>query len=316
MMRFETGSWIHSHTGKYDLSQSGMYGRISLDKYFDVKSLVSEEDLKDSIASINDCNKSQVVITHGATEASFTSLYHIYETGIKDSKTNLPEYEPLYKLPLQMGFSNDDFGLFITSNPNNPTGALIQLPDGYSAYLIDETFLLFSSSLDMLHYPANTYRTNTFTKFFGGDDLRVGYIIAPSKKEAEAIEALRGIFTEYVSRYNISVAYRILNDFDSIVQNVRDIQTKNYNFLLKNKGNLKFYLDRQPKLGTVSFLDYSKLSEIDSLTFSELLFKESISVVPAKFFGITGPYIRVCYSRSDFPDSFSKLINFLDSNTV
>ena len=140
MMRFETGSWIHSHTGKYDLSQSGMYGRISLDKYFDVKSLVSEEDLKDSIASINDCNKSQVVITHGATEASFTSLYHIYETGIKDSKTNLPEYEPLYKLPLQMGFSNEDFGLFITSNPNNPTGALIQLPDSYSAYLIDETY--------------------------------------------------------------------------------------------------------------------------------------------------------------------------------
>ena len=316
MMRFETGSWIHSHTGKYDLSQSGMYGRISLDKYFNVGSLVSEEDLKDYIASINDCNKSHVVITHGATEAFFTSIYHIYETGVKNSKTNIPDYEPLYKLPPSMGYTSGDSGLFITSNPNNPTGALIQIPDGYSAYLIDETFLMFSSNLGKLNYPANTYRINTFTKFFGGDDLRVGYIIAPSREDAEAIESLRGIFTEYVSRYNISVANRILSDLDSIIQEVREIQAINYNFLMKNKSDLRFYLDRKPELGTVSFIDYSKYSKTDSLILSELLSKESISVVPAKFFGISGPYIRVCYSRTDFPYSFDKLLDFLNRVSV
>ena len=312
MIGFETGSWIHSHTGKYDLSQSGMYGRISLEKYFDVKSLVSECDLKESIASINNCDKSQVVITHGATEAIFTSIYQIYETGIRSSLTNLPDYEPLYKLPPHLGYTSKDFGLFITSNPNNPTGDLLQIPEGYSAYLIDETFLMFSSNLDALHYPANTYRINTFTKFFGGDDLRVGYIIAPSREDAEAIENLRGIFTEYVSRYNISVAYQIMNDLDSIVQEVREIQSHNYSFLISNKGDLRFYQDRKPRLGTVSFIDYSKYSEIDSFTLSELLFKKSISVVPAKFFGISGPYIRVCYSRSDFSVSFNKLIDFLN----
>ncbi|MEM0143981.1 MAG: hypothetical protein QXL94_08615, partial [Candidatus Parvarchaeum sp.] len=70
-MKFETGEWIHKHTAEYNLMDSGMYGRLDLSKYFDISSFVTDKDLKQIIANINNCDESQVVITHGATEAIF-----------------------------------------------------------------------------------------------------------------------------------------------------------------------------------------------------------------------------------------------------
>lgn len=312
-MKFEIGEWIHNHQYIYDLSQSGMYGRIALNKYFQLKSLVNEDDLKGIIANINNCGTDQIVITHGATEAIFTTLYHIHSSGVSRFRTNFPEYEPLYKVPPFIGLSLGDRGLFVCSNPNNPTGVLHNLPKDYDYYLIDETFLEFSKNLDSMHYPSNTYRINTFTKFYGGDDLRVGYIIAPDKESALQLGLLRGIFTEYVSRYNISVAYQILKDHETLVPYIREIQQKNFNYLNNLKGKLNFYNGITPSLGTVSYLDYSQYTDSDSLRLAEDIAKHSISVVPAKFFNHEGTYLRICYSRSNFKESYLQLMEYFDS---
>jgi len=311
MIEFETGRWILSHPGNYNLSQSGMSGRINLEKYFKSCGMGDENILKQKIASLNNSSRENIVVTHGATEALFLSLYHLKNAGKKGYNTTTPEYEPLIKDPPALGF-NKGKDIFVFSNTNNPTGTEAHIPETFEYYVVDDTFLQFYRDLDSVEYPENTYRINTFTKFYGGDDVRVGYIIAPTRKEAENINALKGIFTEQVSRYNICVASSILEDNDEIKNFVRIEMEENLSYLKRNMGKLKFYRNLEPVTGTVTFLDYSAYSEIDSLSMAEFLSKNSISVVPGKIFGVNGPYIRVCYTRENFQESFNVLLEKLE----
>ncbi|MDP8011304.1 MAG: pyridoxal phosphate-dependent aminotransferase [Thermoplasmata archaeon] len=313
MVEFETGKWILSHQGKYNLSQSGMSGRINLDKYFKSCSFGDENNLKEIIANLNNDSKENVVITHGATEALFLVLYHLKEHGSRKFSVERPEYEPLFKDPPALGYEESNKGVFIFSNTNNPTGVELKIKEFYDAYVVDDTFLQFSKDLDSARYPENTYRINTFTKFYGGDEVRIGYIIAPSKDLAERINYLKGIFTEQVSKFNICVAESILKDNDEIKKFVRNEMKRNLSFLKKNMGGLKFYKNVEPEVGTVTFLDYSYYTSMDSRSVAEYLFKNQISIVPAEFFGVNGPYLRVCYTRENFQESFVELIKNLEN---
>ncbi|MEM0160742.1 MAG: aminotransferase class I/II-fold pyridoxal phosphate-dependent enzyme, partial [Thermoplasmata archaeon] len=312
MLQFDTGKWIISHPGKYDLSQSGMGGRINLEKYFKFSSMVDESVLKETIALLHNEDSENVIITHGATEALFLTLYHLYVNGHRDYITYKPEYEPLIKDPPALGMREKEGDVFVFSNTNNPTGTEIEYPKNYRAYVVDDTFLQFYRNLDSVKYPENTYRINTFTKFYGGDEVRVGWIVAPDKKEAAEINSLKGIFTEQVSRYNISVANAILKDQDEILRFVRNAMNKNLTYIKNNMGKLKFYRNLEPLTGTVTFIDYSSYIERDPVSVSEYLYKNLISLVPGTIFGVEGPYLRVCYSREDFTNSFERFKDALN----
>ncbi|MGC8663040.1 MAG: pyridoxal phosphate-dependent aminotransferase [Thermoplasmata archaeon] len=312
MIEFETGQWILSHHGKYNLFQSGMSGRINLDKHFRNCGMGDENQLKETISLLNDEPKENIVITHGATEALFLTLFHLKEKRKKYFKTYKPEYEPLIKDPPAIGFMENESEVMIFSNTNNPTGTEAQIKKNFDTYIVDDTFLQFIMDLSSARYPENTYRINTFTKFYGGDEVRVGYIIAPSKTDAEQINALKGIFTEQVSKYNICVANSILKDNDEIKNFVRNEMAKNLTYLKNNIGKLRFYNDMEPKVGTVTFLDYSSYSKMDSVAMAEYLYKNQISTVPGTLFGVKGPYIRVCYTRENFKESFESLIKALE----
>lgn len=312
MVEFETGKWIIAHKSKYDLSQSGMSGRIDIEKYFKNCSFTDENTLKEKIAELNDSSKDNVVITHGATEALFLTLYYLKTLGMDRFMVQYPEYEPIYKIPLELEMKYGTGGIFLGSNTNNPTGAEIKIDDNFKFYVIDDTFLQFYKDLDKARYPQNTFRINTFTKFYGGDDVRVGYIIAPDQESAKRINSFKGIFTEQVSRYNVCVAKKILDENDNFKDYVKNEMQKNLNFLKNHLGKLKFFRGIEPVLGTVSFIDYSYYSNLKSYEFSEFLFKNEISAVPGNLFGIEGTYIRVCYSRENFSESFEKLLEILE----
>ncbi len=312
MIQFDTGKWIISHPGKYNLSQSGMGGRIDLEKYFKTAKLADESVLRETIASLHNEDPENVVITHGATEALFLTLYHLYVNGHRDYITYKPEYEPLIKDPPALGMIEKEGDVFVFSNTNNPTGTEIEYPKNYRAYVVDDTFLQFYRNLDSVNYPENTYRINTFTKFYGGDEVRVGWIIAPGKKEAAEINSLKGIFTEQVSKYNIFVANSILKDQDEILTFVRNAMNKNLTYLKNHMGKLKFYRNLEPVTGTVTFIDYSSYTDLDSVSVSEYLYKNLISLVPGSIFGVKGPYLRVCYTRDDFTSSFERLKDTLN----
>ncbi|AFZ69931.1 aspartate/tyrosine/aromatic aminotransferase [Caldisphaera lagunensis DSM 15908] len=307
MIQFEIGKYLEQHKVKYNLSNSGMSDVIDISKYFKGVSIISEEDLKKEIAEVNGDKAENVVITHGATEAFFLTAYYLYNKGLKKAKFPLPEYELIRKIPEALGMEIGEGDIYMLSNPNNPTGQIMELEPDYKAYIVDETFMEFYRNLDKSSYPENTFRINTFTKFYGGDELRVGYIITPSKEDAEKIDNFRGILTDRVSRYNMSVAYKILKDRENIRKTVREIQKIKLDILLNKRDKLEFFKGRIPVLGTISFMDYSNYTKIDSKELTEKLIDKSILVVPSSYFGINGPYMRVCYSSKNFEEGYGKL---------
>ncbi|MGC8598603.1 MAG: aminotransferase class I/II-fold pyridoxal phosphate-dependent enzyme [Thermoplasmata archaeon] len=348
---FETGRWIISHRTKLDLSNSGLSGRIDLKKYFENATMMDEDYLKEEVASLNNTDRKNIVITHGATEALFMTITFLRLNDHYTYHVRLPEYEPIFKLPELLDLDNvgdmvargevnkkyrkfesngkkmyvvdgnygskmdGRFDLLLYSNINNPTGWFLEEMDNFRTTLVDETFLQFYMDLDNVKYKNDAYRINTYTKFYGGDEVRVGWIIAPTPENANKINSMKGIFTEQVSRYNISVAYRMLRDNDSIREFARYEMQKNLSYLRKNMGRLRFYGGREPVLSTVTFVDYSSYSDMDSVSMAEYLHSKGISIVPGKLFGVDGPYLRVCYTRENFQEVFDAFIQALEDLT-
>ena len=309
-MECETINWLNNHHGKYELSHSGMSNVFDLKEYINMDSLKTDTDLKEEIANLHNCSYKQIVITHGATEAFSMVLFHLLQK-YKSFNVNRPEYEMIYKTPEIMGFRNGE-EIFTASNPNNPTGTMIKLPENYSSAIIDETFMEFVGSLD--HYKYNNgFIVNTFTKVYGGGDLRLGYIVAPEDQDAKALEGFKGLITEDVSIVNVSAGYQILKRHDKLLSEVRDIIKRNHNVLVNNKGKLKFFRGKTPLELPVSFVDYSDYTDEDSETVSEKLSKNGIIALPARYFGITGTYLRICITGRDFPEAYSQLLGSLES---
>ncbi len=308
-MEFSIGKWLMNHKGEYGLSSSGMYGVLDINKYFNNYELKDDNDLKDEIASLHNVNKNNIVITHGATEAFSLVMFYLKKR-YNGYNVNYPEYELINKTPELLGYNNGS-DVFAGSNPNNPTGTLIKVNNENKINVIDETFMEFYQDLDKITYN-DGYIINTFTKLYAGDDLRLGYIVTPNIEDAEKIEGYKGLLTEGVSRINVSVGYKILKDNDNIVNYVRNIINNNHSILIKNKGKLKFYKNIEPLNVPVSFMDYSNYTDMDSDDLSEKLAEKGIIAAPARFFGVKGPYLRICITRLNFEESYSKLLDALN----
>ncbi len=308
-MEFEIGKWLMNHRGEYNLSSSGMYGVLNLDKYFNNYELKDENDLKEEIANLHNVDKNNIVLTHGATEAFSLVMFYL-KNKYNNYNVNYPEYELIYKTPELLGYNKGN-DVFVGSNPNNPVGNLISINKENKINVIDETFMEFYQDLNKISYD-NGYIVNTFTKLYAGDDLRLGYIVAPYKDDADKIEGYKGLLTEGVSRINVSIGYKILNDNDNILNYVRNIINKNHELLIKNKGKLKFYKNIEPLNVPVSFMDYSEYTKMDSDSLSEELYKKGIIVTPSRFFGLKGNYLRICITRLNFEESYNKLIEALN----
>ncbi|MEM0139187.1 MAG: pyridoxal phosphate-dependent aminotransferase [Ferroplasma sp.] len=307
-MECETINWLNRHSGKYELSHSGMSGIVNLREYFKNYELVSENTLKDEIASLHGVKSNRIVITHGATEAFSMVLFHLREK-YKSFHANYPEYEMIYKTPEIIGFNSGN-DIFVGSNPNNPTGTMQKIPES-KANIIDETFMEFTDSLDHYSYD-NGFIVNTFTKLYGCGDLRLGYIVAPESADAIKLEGFKGLITEDVSPINISIGYKILKNHDALIKNVKHVMDKNHKILVGQKKKLKFYNNIEPLKIPVSFVDYSSYTDMASDKLSEALAEEGIIAVPAKFFGLRGPYLRVCTTQPDFEIAYSRLLDALE----
>lgn len=327
---FETGKWIISHRTNNDLSNSGLSGRIDLRKYFENATMMEEGKLKEEVAALNNVEKNNVVITHGATEALLLVLSYLRFNNKMTYMVRLPEYEPIYKLPeilhfenavdllryagVENGYGKKDvlFDMLLYSNINNPTGWFLDELKNFRITVVDETFLQFYMDLDEVKYERSTFRINTFTKFYGGDEVRVGWILAPDPDTASKINSMKGIFTEQISRYSISVAYGILRENDKFKDFARKEMKKNLSYMKSHMSKLKYFGNREPVLSTTTFVDYSAYTNMDSVSVAEFLHSKGISTVPGKFFGIDGPFLRVCYTRENFPQVFDSFVGYME----
>ena len=309
--KFEIGEWIEKHRGPYDLTQSGLISRIDLSKYFSSCGFDDLKELKELVAEINGTEKELVAITHGATEAVNIVAKVLRILGVNEFDHFLPEYEMLYKVPALEGMKKGKGALFL-SDPNNPTSLRQEIPTGYRYYVIDETFLQFITDLDKVKRPKNSFRINTLTKFYGGDEVRVGYIISPDAETNEIIEKLQGLAYEPVSRHNVCIAKNILKDNEKLKEEARRISAENFEILQENMGKLKFFMNKKPYPTTIAFLDYSEYSSLRSVEISELIYNSGVSVVPAKLFGVESNHFRVAYTRENFKESILALNQALE----
>ncbi len=310
---FEIGRWILSHRAQHDLSQSGMIGEVDLSDYFRSCGLSEEGELRELIAEISGEEAERVVVTHGATEAMNYALAALRRLGISEFVHQIPEYELVFKAPVLYGMKRGDSGAFIASNPNNPTGTLVDPPDDFRYCVIDETFMQFVMDLDEVKYGCEAFRINTMTKFYGGDEIRVGWVIAPDRSIARMMEGMKGILFDPVSKHSMCIASRVLENNGEIKKAVREKQRRRLSALLSGMGNLKFYMNRAPLPGTVAFVDYSYYTDLDDLQVAEWAYsRKSVSVVPGRLFGAAGPYIRITYTRAGFEDSLRLLIEALE----
>ena len=311
-MAFDTGLWLDSHHAGYNLSNSGMSGVLDIKKYFNINDHYTEKDFINEIASLHDVDPHRIVITHGATEAFGLIMLDLMRKGFKTCNVNVPEYELIYKTPEIYGYKKGEDGIYALSLPNNPTGTMPELKGGYKTAVIDETFYEFYSDLNKFRHDSG-YLINTFTKFYAGDDLKLGYIIAPDRQSALDIYGYKGLVVENVSYINVSAGVKILRDHDKIASFVRGIVSSNHRILINNMGKLKFYKNIKPLNVPVSFVDYSEYTKMDSDKLSDILAKNGVSAVPARLFGVNGTYLRVCITRPDFPEAFDKLKEILEN---
>ncbi|WP_075056354.1 hypothetical protein [Thermogymnomonas acidicola] len=155
----------------------------------------SEEQVREEFSSIYGVDPSGVVVTHGATEGVFLVALALRLSGKETFTAPRPEYELMFKAPPAISGMREENGGGVTfaSNPNNPpTGAFRQAFRGGNA-VVDETFLMFHTDPGKVRYAGDVFRVTTLTKFFGADDVRVGFIVCPDTEMRRRIEGgLRG----------------------------------------------------------------------------------------------------------------------------
>ena len=179
--------------------------------------------LRDSIGKYTGADPANIVVGNGSTELISTFIrsvnnkkavimgpaYSEYENAVKLSGRNYEYFELRededFKLNIDrlLTVLNDDTGLFIACNPNNPTGTAIQTDDMERilihckskdiSVMVDETYIEFSDSLEKIcSIPLAAKYDNLFvirgiSKFFAAPGLRLGYGITSSKKFHELL---------------------------------------------------------------------------------------------------------------------------------
>ncbi len=305
-MKFPLADWIDSHRScRHDLSRSGMEGTVrhpaptaSEVRHAEAEELVRA--LADDLGVASD----RVFLTHGATEANTAATLFAARPGRRTRsracRVQYPEYPPLFDVAAAAGFVPTDrdgpASLAVVSQPRNPEGDLWG-PDRLSAWaegtrtlLVDETFREFAGTPSLARRAGpGVWTSGTFTKFYAGDDLRVGFLVAP-EAEAEEYARFHGLLFDAVSPYSVAGALvtlrarpRIRREVDRVLEPNRAIWRRAFPRAGVPAGPVGF--DRE--IGG------------DGARLARAGLRASVLVCPGHYFGDpTG--VRVCLTRRSF----------------
>ena len=282
--------------------------------------------------------ETEITITAGATQAIFTAITASIE---KDDEVILlePAYDsyapsivvnggiPVF-VPLNKNNYNIDWNrvkdnisektkMIIINSPHNPTGSVINKTDikileditRNTGILIisDEVYehIVFDgekhiSLLSSKELAEKSFVIFSFGKTYHTTGWKVGYCVAPENLSNE----FRKIHQFVVFSVNTPIQYAFADfldtekhylDLNNFYQKKRDIAI---NFLKDTNFKLT------PAKGTYfQLLDYSKISDLSDLDFTELLTKKfGIATIPLSPF-YSNPYndkiIRICFAKRD-----------------
>jgi aspartate/methionine/tyrosine aminotransferase len=258
----------------------------------------------------------RVFLTHGATESNawLTVFARRRARGrALRCRVRTPEYPPLFAAAEWAGFRVGAFPgrvpLAVVSQPRNPEGTTWSADefdawaDGADCVIVDETFREFSTDASRaVRGDPRIWTTGSFTKAYGGDSIRVGWIVAPPDAAAE-FARFHGIVTDEIAPASIAAAFAALRARRRILREVRSVVDRNRRVLaaaLPGAAQIRgpVYFDRAPG------------EDGDRLT--RRCLAASVLVCPGRFFGDPSG-VRICLTQRTFPSDLRAYLRVRDA---
>jgi histidinol-phosphate/aromatic aminotransferase/cobyric acid decarboxylase-like protein len=311
-MRFPLADWIDAHAEEcpHHLSRSGMVGTLrSTPRLLRRPEAGSVGEVQRRIGKLFDVPPSRIVLTHGATEANAAVLLFKFRRHRLESsrapvvRLPVPEYPPLRDAARLLGYreapERERADLTVFSEPGNPIGVprgereLAELIGDSPAVLVDTTFREFTLRAPVPESAApEVWRTGTFTKAYGADSIRVGYVVVPEPHGAE-FGALHGLLYDEISERSIDAATTLLRHRAEILRETREV-------FQANVRALRNAVSRVPSLAAPVWFDRGN-DGFDGDALAELALREGVLVCPGSYFGDSHG-VRICLTQRSFPE--------------
>jgi aspartate/methionine/tyrosine aminotransferase len=307
-MAFPLADWIDGHDEcRHNLAKSGMRGAIPspTPSARDLRQ-ADPEELRRQLGADLGVDPARVFLTTGASQANAIALQFLGRRQPRGASRRCrvcyPEYPPLFDTARWSGFRvSDDPGpvdLAVVSQPRNPEGDLWERTRVFDWasdarwLLVDETFREFSGTRSILRTDRpNLWATGSFTKFYAGDDLRVGFVVAPDECRPE-FARFAGLVRNLLPSYSVAGAQRALREREKTRARVRAVLERNIRALRNSIPELA-----RPD-SPVVFDRPDSGEDGDALTGRAL--GASVLVCSGSFFGDpTG--VRLCLTQRTFP---------------
>jgi histidinol-phosphate/aromatic aminotransferase/cobyric acid decarboxylase-like protein len=317
-MRFPLADWIDDHAAcRYSFGSSGMHGVVR-PRAPSARQLrtATEAELRARLADLLDVSADRVFLGPGATEANAWATWFLARRArgrVPRCRVEYPEYPPLFEGSRSAGFRlvDADQGradLAVVSQPRNPVGDL-WTRERFAAYagsaratLVDETFREFSPAASVLRWRIpGVWATGSFTKVYGADELRVGFVVAP---ESERLDFARfhGLVADELARYAVAGALATLDARTTILARVRRVVSR-------NQRAWRAVRPRGPALAASVVFDTPVAPDGDAL--ARRCARRSILVCPGSYFGSPSG-VRLGLTRPSFPEDLRQYLEVAD----
>jgi aspartate/methionine/tyrosine aminotransferase len=224
-----------------------------------------------------------------------------------------PEYPPLLDAARAAGFrpvtAENPADVAVYSDPNNPSGlspgesGRRRLARGCSTSVVDETFREFTTTPSITRHGApGAWVCRSFTKVYGADDLRVGYVVAPGR-EAERFDSFQSVVLDGLPRYSLAAVRALLRDRARILAETR-ARFRN------NLRSLRTAIPSVPQLAAPVWFDRGS-GRSDGDRFARRALKSGVLVCPGRYFGDPSG-VRVCLTQRSFPQDLAAYLRVRD----
>lgn len=308
---FPLADWIDEHDGvPHNLARSGMGGGLrSLPRIVGRGAAPDAGALRRELARLLRVEPARVFLTHGATEGNTSVLFflagEIRRAGarVTTARVDWPDYPPLTAIAAHAGFrrSTGAATVRILSRPNNPTGISRRVEERADLFgtatrvHVDETFREFTNAPSLAREDwRGLWTTGSFTKVYGADRIRVGYVVAPTASVA-GFGRFHGLVLDGLADASISAARAILAHREELLAESRAIF----------RENLRYLHDRLPDApDLVAPLWFDRFDRrLDGDVVARALLRRGVLVCPGRYFGDRHG-VRVCLTQRSFPRDF------------
>jgi aspartate/methionine/tyrosine aminotransferase len=297
------------------------------------------------LANAFDVRESDVLVTCSGSEALFLAIGSTIGPG-NEVVVTTPNYAPMFQIPKLIGGNvklvpskfEDRFQpnidslrvavssktrLVMLTNSNNPSGCMI------SANLLQEIFEVAGDAVVVVDEAFREYgfqkappiaatlsnnclSVGTMSKFYGAEDLRIGWMIG-NEQLIERAKRLKDWVTMENSVFSEMLACKIFEERARFVDRAREFFEGNLVLVeewLRNRKELSWV---KPDCGLICFPKYNL--PIGSIELAQNLASEDgVAVGPGAFFNYEG-HFRLCFTQTykEVSEALIALGNGLDS---